>query len=299
MKKQICFVAICLMLTAGQVCAQRQTGKARRGKQPSKSFKAPASVKVVRDIVYATYGERKVMLDLYLPKYKKAPAGKIPCIMTIHGGGYRLGDKSRFAPFASKFAENGFISACIGYRLRPEVKIRQCIQDTKASVRWVRANAAKYNIDPDRIGAFGGSAGAHLASMLGASFKAKTLEGDGGNKGVSSRVQAVVALAAPSDMSAFPPFKKDPQGAKLISSITYVDKDSAPFLLMHCRGDRIVAYKHSILLRDKLAKAGVPVELKTIVRGGHAFWNGNTPKARKTLADTISFFRKTLKHPKP
>ena len=168
MKKQICFVAICLMLTAGQVCAQRQTGKARRGKQPSKSFKAPASVKVVRDIVYATYGERKVMLDLYLPKYKKAPAGKIPCIMTIHGGGYRLGDK---------------------------------------------------NI--------------------------------------------------------------------------------APFLLMHSRGDRIVVYKHSTILREKLTQAGVPVQLMTIVRGGHAFWNGNTPKAAKTMADTISFFRKTLKHPKP
>jgi len=297
MKKRIFLLAICVAIAGGRACAQQQAAKNRPGGQPSKGFKPPGSVKVVRDIVYATYGRREVMLDLYLPR--NAPAGKIPCIVTIHGGGYRLGDRHRFARFASKFAESGFVAACIGYRLRPEVKIRQCIEDAKASVRWVRANAARYGIDPDRIGAFGGSAGAHLASMLGTSFKAAKLEGDGGNPGVSSRVRAVVALAPPSDMSAFPAFRNRPEEARLISSITYADEDSAAFLLMHCRGDRIVAYKHSILLRDRLARAGVPVELKTIVRGGHAFWNGDTPKARKAMADTIEFFRKTLKHPQP
>jgi len=268
---------------------------ARRGDRRAPSFRLPDSVKVERDIVYATYGDRKVMLDLYLPK--NPPAGRIPCIMTIHGGGWRSGNKARFARFASKFAEEGFAAACIGYRLKPEVKVRQCVEDAKASVRWVRANAKKYKIDPDRLGAFGGSAGAHLAAMLGTSFKSAEIEGDGGNKGVSSRVHAVAALAVPADMTAFGRYVGDSKSAKLISPASFVDKDSAQFLLIHCKGDRVVPYKQSIILQDKLKKAGVPVELTTIEGKSHAFWNGGGPVAKKTLADTVSFFKKALKHP--
>ncbi|MDP6636514.1 MAG: alpha/beta hydrolase [Phycisphaerae bacterium] len=269
----------------------------RSGNQRTGSFKTPDSVTVARDIVYATYGKRKVMLDMYLPK--NPPAGKIPCIMTIHGGGWRNGDKNKFARFASKFAENGFAAACIGYRLMPEVKVPQCVQDAKASVRWVRANAKKYNIDPDRIGAFGGSAGAHLAAMLGTSFKVEKLEGNGGNKGVSSKVHAVVALATPADMTAFPRHAGNKETARLISPANYVDKDSAKFLLIHAEGDGVVPYKQSIILQEKLTKASVVVQLTKIEGRNHAFWNGNSPTAQKTVADTITFFQKTLKHPKP
>ena len=273
------------------------TASSPKGRTPG--FKVPDSVKVVRDIVYATYGDRKVTLDLYLPK--NPPSGKIPCIMTVHGGGWRNGNKNTFARFASTFAENGFAAACIGYRLMPEVKVPQCVQDAKASVRWVRANAKKYNIDPDRLGAFGGSAGAHLVAMLGTSFKAEKLEGDGGNKGISSRVHAVVALATPADMTAFGRFSGDAEEAKLISPVSYVDKDSAQFLLIHSKGDRVVPHKQSIILQEKLTKAGVPVQLTTIEGGGHAFWNGNSPTAQKAFADTVTFFQKALspKKPKP
>jgi acetyl esterase/lipase len=276
-----------MVFTTSVFGAKRRTAKS----------KVPDSVTVARDIVYATYGDRKVMLDMYLPK--NPPKGKIPCIITVHGGGWRSGDKNRFARFASKFAENGFAAACIGYRLMPEVKVPQCIEDAKASVRWVRANAKKYNIDPDRIGAFGGSAGAHLVAMLGTSFKAEKLEGDGGNKGVSSRVHAVVALATPADMTAFGRFSGNAEEAKLISPVTYVDKDTAKFLLIHSKGDRVVPHKQSILLQEELTKAGVPVQLTTIKGGGHAFWNGNSPTAQKTVADSIAFFQKTLKSAKP
>jgi len=292
MKKRICLLLVCLTLASGLVYAQRKTRKPPIRKRRGSIFKVPDSVKVVRDIVYATYGERKVTLDLYLPR--KPPAGKIPCIMTIHGGGWRSGNKNRFARFASKFAENGFAAACIGYRLMPEVKVPQCIEDAKASVRWVRANAKKYNINPDHFGAFGGSAGAHLVAMLGTSFKVEKLEGDGGNKGVSSRVHAVVALAVPSDMTAFGRYSGNAEKAKLISPVNYVDKDSAKFLLIHSE-DRVVPHKQSTLLKEKLTKAGVPVALTTIKGGGHAFWNGNSPTAKKTLADSVTFFQEALK----
>jgi len=286
-----------MVLASGLVYAQQKTPKPPIRKRRSSVFKVPDSVTVARDIVYATYGDRKIMLDMYLPK--NPPKGRIPCIMTVHGGGWRNGDKNKFARFASKFAENGFAAACIGYRLMPEVKVPQCIEDAKASVRWVRANAEKYNIDPDRIGAFGGSAGAHLVAMLGTSFKVEKLEGDGGNKGVSSRVHAVVALATPADMTGFGRFSKNAEEAKLISPVSYVDKDSAKFLLMHSEGDRVVPHKQSILLKDKLTKASVPVTLTTIKGGGHAFWNGNSPTAQKTIADSIAFFQKTLIPPTP
>lgn len=290
MKKYICFAVACLAVVSGSIGAKRG----------SSAFEPPESVTVERDIVYATYGKRKVMLDMYLPNFKKSrkpPKGKIPCIITIHGGGWKSGDKNRFARFASRFAENGFAAACISYRKIPEVGVPQCTEDAKASVRWVRANAKKYNIDPDRLGAFGGSAGAHLVAMLGTSAKVEKLEGDGGNKGVSSKVHAVAALAVPADMTLYPRYSKNAEEAKLISPLTYVDKDSAPFLLIHALGDRIVRHKHSVDFKKKLKEAGVPVELITIRSTNHGFWNGNSPTAKKTLADAIAFFQKTLKRP--
>jgi len=275
-----------------------RASRPRRGNQGRRTpLKLPDSVKVERNIVHATYGERKVMMDLYLPK--NPPSGKIPCIMTIHGGGWRSGNKDRFARFAVAFAEKGFAAACVGYRLRPEVDVPQCVEDVKAATRWMRANAAKYNIDPDRFGAYGGSAGAHLAAMLGTSFKAKGLEGKGGNAGVSSRVHAVVALATPSDFTRFGrAFQGDKDAAKRISPITYVDADSAKFLLMHCKGDRTVPYSQGTILLDKLKAAKVPASMITIGGQSHAFWNGNSQVATKSLADAIAFFNKTLKKSK-
>ncbi len=260
---------------------------------PGPKFQVPETVRVVRDIVHARYGDREVKLDLYLPK--DPPAGKLPCIVVIHGGGWRSGNKERFARFASRFAARGFAAACVGYRLIPEVQVRQCVQDVKAAVRWVRANAGKHNIDGDRIGAFGGSAGAHLAAMLGTSFKARQLEGTGGNEGVSSRVHAVVSMATPADLSVFGR-ARGLEGAKLISPAAYVDSDSARFLLMHCTGDRVVPYKQSLILQEKLEKAKVPVRLITIDGKSHAFWNGTSAVALKAATDAVEFFQQALKH---
>src|SRR4051812_21234753 len=106
--------------------------KAKRGA----AKKAPAAASsdaftVEKDIVYAKYGTREVMLDLYLPKEKSAAA--MPCIVVVHGGGWKSGDKQRFARQAAYFASHGFAAACIGYRLLPEVQIPECIQDAKAA----------------------------------------------------------------------------------------------------------------------------------------------------------------------
>ncbi len=272
---------------------RKKVGELLRGPGVGAAIKTPDTVKVVRDIVYATYGKREVKLDLYLPA--KSPAGKLPCIMVIHGGGWRSGNKQRFARFASRFAEKGFAAACIGYRLRPEVEVGQCVEDVKASVRWVRANAAAHNIDPERIGAYGGSAGAHLAAMLGTSFKDKGLEGKGGNAKFSSRVVAVVAMATPADLTGFARHVGVAEAkVKRISPVTHVDSDSARFLLIHARGDGIVRYRQSELLVQKLKAAKVAVKLAPVEGRSHAFWNGRGGVAVKALADAVAFFEETL-----
>ncbi len=251
----------------------------------------PESVKVERDIVYATYGERKVMLDLYLPK---APgSAKIPCIVVIHGGGWRTGDKTRFAAIAAHLAEQGFAAACIGYRLLPEVEFPAPVVDCKAAVRWVRANAAQHGIDPDRLGAIGGSAGGHLVAMLGTSDKETKLEGEGGNPGVSSRVQAVVAMATPADMTAFAERAKiDKDLATLISPVTHVSKDSAPVLLMHGTKDALVPMAQSELLLENYKAAGASAELVKVEGAPHAFWNGE--RFDDTMKHAVDFFHKQL-----
>lgn len=251
----------------------------------------PDTVKVERDIVYAKYGNREVKLDLYLPK--RPTAEKIPCIVVIHGGGWRSGDKSCFSHIAGALAEQGFAAACIGYRLLPEVEFPAPVLDCKAAVRWVRANAAKHGIDPDLIGAIGGSAGGHLVAMLGTSDRVAKLEGDGGNAGVSSRVQAVVAMATPADMTRLGERSKlDADIAKLISPVTHVTKDSAPLLLLHGTKDALVPMAQSELLLEKYRKAGAGAELVKIEGGPHAFWNG--AQFDQTMKLALTFFRETL-----
>ncbi|MEZ5385818.1 MAG: alpha/beta hydrolase [Prosthecobacter sp.] len=276
------------ILGANSIFAQRANPEG-----PALRRALPDTVKVERDIVYATYGDRKVILDLYLPK---SPASeKIPCIVVIHGGGWRMGDKTKFAAQAAYLADQGFAAACIGYRLLPEVTFPAPIVDCKAAVRWVRANAVKYGIDPDSIGATGGSAGGHLTAMLASSYKVAALEGEGGNPGVSSRIQAAVAMAAPGDMSAYAQRTgADAELAALISPMTHIDKESAPMLLIHSTNDRTVPIAHSEGMLAKYKELGLTGDLVKIENGGHAFWN--SPQwFGEVMEKTAAFFKEQLR----
>jgi pectinesterase len=278
------------VVAPAQVVGKKRDAPNPEGRALRRSL--PDTVRVERDIVYAKYGDREVMLDLYLPK---RPAGeKIPCIVVIHGGGWRSGDKTRFAAQAAYFADKGFAAACIGYRLLPEVTFPAPVVDCKAAVRWVRANAAKYGIDPDRIGATGGSAGGHLTAMLATSSGVKELEGDGGNGGVSSRIQAAVAMATPADMGQFAQrHGVEAASAALISPVTHVTKDSAPILLLHGTGDKLVPMGQSELLLEKYKQAGAAAELVKIEGGSHAFWNSEQWFG-DAMARAAAFFRDHL-----
>lgn len=154
-------------------------------------FPAP---RIVHDVVYAEYGQRRLKLDVYLPP-KSDQRGAVPGVVVVRGGAWRYGDKEFFGYIAGRLAMEGFVAASIEYRTSDEARFPAAVQDVKAAVRWMRAHAVAYGVNPDTIGAIGGSAGAHLVAMLATSGGVMELEGGGGNSAMSSDVQAVVAMA--------------------------------------------------------------------------------------------------------
>jgi acetyl esterase/lipase len=243
---------------------------------------------VQRDIVYKRVGGRALRLDLYRPPNV---SGLLPVIIWLHGGGWNRGRKERCP--AVRIVDDGYVVASIDYRLTTIAPFPAQIEDCKAAVRWLRANAAQYNLEPDRIGVWGFSAGGHLAALLGTSGGVPELEGDGDNLNVSSRVQAVLAVSAPVDFlrlyhdaSATPtettpkvltairmlmggPIEEHRDLAIEASPIHYVSKDDPPFLIIHGEDDATVPVVQCHLLADALKAAGVETTLEVAPGRGH------------------------------
>jgi len=153
-------------------------------------------VRAIKDVVYANRDGRDLRVDLYLP----ASVVRAPGVLVLHGGGWAWGNKREFRSQAAYLAAHGFVSACFEYRLSRERIYPAALDDAKTAVRWLRANAARYGIDPDKIAAMGISAGGQLASMLGVTPDRRSFERGDDHPGVSSKVQAVVAISATVDM---------------------------------------------------------------------------------------------------
>jgi acetyl esterase/lipase len=259
-------------------------------------------VQVLRDLEYVPGGHERNRLDLYLPEKATRP---LPVIVWVHGGGWTNGDKTNGPAF--RFATNGYAVASINYRFSQHAIFPAQIHDCKAAVRWLRANAAKYGLDPAHVGAWGGSSGGHLGALLGTTTGVKELEGPGGNEDQSSRVQAVVDWFGPTDFLTAPAKSTrsnliggDPQANKekaaKASPMTYVAKDAAPFLIMHGDQDQTVPIYQSETFAQALQKAGAEVAY-VVVKGGHhggaLFTN---PEHLKQIQD---FFAKHLTKPNP
>jgi acetyl esterase/lipase len=247
----------------------------------------PRGVTLLRDLAYVPDGHERQKLDLFLPERKAE--GPLPVIVWIHGGAWREGDK--WPCLADRFPTRGYAVASINYRLSGDAPFPAAIEDCKAAVRWLRGHARDYNLDPERIGVWGASAGGHLAALLGTSGDVKELEGKGGNLDQSSRVQAVVDWYGPTDFlqmggwhdrAASPEsrfiggaLQEHKEAVARANPLTYLGKDAPPFLIMHGDADETVPLGQSELLAEALKKAGAKVVFKKIRGAGHAdpaFW---------------------------
>src|SRR3954468_6322603 len=161
---------------------------------------AAAEVLFEEGIEYSNPDEQHLKLNLAQPKDVKE-GQRLPAIVCIHGGGFRAGDRKGWDAACKKLAERGYVAITVSYRLAPKYPFPAAVYDVKAAVQWLRANADKYHVDPDRIGATGDSAGGHLAMFLGVTGDVKQFEGDEGNADQSSRVQCVVDFYGPSDFT--------------------------------------------------------------------------------------------------
>ena len=158
----------------------------------------PEGVVEELDIEYGREGDVSLKLDLYRPATVERP---LPALLFIHGGGWTGGDKGDYKLYAATMPLKGYVVATMAYRFAGEFGFPACVSDTKCAVRWLRANAARLQIDPDKIAIAGGSAGGYLAMMAGYSSDVAEFEGSGGNPDVSSRPDAVINLYGPTDLT--------------------------------------------------------------------------------------------------
>lgn len=253
----------------------------------------PAGVFVEADVQYSNVGGR-LRMDVVRPLKGEAP---FPAVVCIHGGGFRAGTRQRYVPIAYHLAQQGYVAAVVSYRLSPMAQFPAPVEDVKAAVRFLRANAAQFQIDPDRIGAVGGSAGGHLALMLGLTSDVAEFEGPGPNQQHSSKVQAVVNFYGPTDLTKSYEPGKSVDAAQVLpmflggdvehnrvahlraSPLYWVSPNAAPTLTIHGTKDEYVAYEHGVWLTERLAAAGVPAKLETIDGAGHGFKGADLDRA--------------------
>jgi len=280
---------------SGAAPAQKAVGK----------LKVPDNVIFEPDIEYANPDGQHLQLDLARPK---SAAGPFPAILCIHGGGFRAGSRQGYDGLCLRLAEQGYVSVTASYRLAPKYQFPAAIHDVKAAVRWLRANAKKYNIDPDRIGVTGGSAGGHLAQFLAVTADVKQFEGDGGNAEQSSRVACVVNYYGPSDFTKS--YGKSVDAAQVLplwlggdleqarqkhitaSPLNWVTPNAAPTLCIHGTEDKYVAHEQAVWMIDRLKACGVEAELITLQGAGHGFKGKDAEMAEKAM---LAFFAKQFK----
>ncbi|MBE3584306.1 MAG: alpha/beta hydrolase [Limnochordaceae bacterium] len=278
---------------------------------------ARANLRIIRDLTYATVNGKALLLDLYLPP---EPAGPLPLIVWVHGGAWRSGSKEN-PRLALEMVYRGYAVASINYRLSQEAVFPAQIQDVKAAIRWLRANSSTYGLDPERIGAWGSSAGGHLVALLGTSGGVDLFDQGGGNYDQSSRVQAVVDFYGPTDFlqinsmmeagslrdrpsaaySALSlllggPIRDNLDKAAAASPITYITPDDPPFLIVHGKQDRTVPYQQSVIFYDALRRAGVEATLVILPEAQHGGPAFSDPQLLEQIAD---FFDRHLQQAQP
>ncbi len=266
-------------------------------------------MKLVPDLVYRD-GNPMWKLDLAMPA---APSDKPrPAIVFVHGGGWRGGDKRAgyFLQGALDYAAKGYVCVSVNYRLTGEAPFPACVQDVRCAVRWLRAHAKDYNLDPARIGGYGNSAGAHLVAHLAlAPATDPALDGDAPWAGHSAQLQAVCAAATPTDFTTsvganagrytepgsllHGPAETLAERMRIASPVTFVRADAPPLLLIHGDTDGTVKPEQSLKLYAALKAAGAKdIALMMIHDIGHGVFMQHASITHPAME---AFFARTLK----
>lgn len=253
---------------------------------PVEEFSIPG-IQGKRNVVYYSFGERKLHADVFYPTEKSK---KYPGVILIHGGGWSSGDKSLLVPMAQKLAEHGYVTACVEYRLSPEAHYPAAVIDLKTAVKWLKINAAKFGCDSSRIAVLGTSAGATLAGLLATTggkdiFPSHQLEGN-----ASDRVRALVNIdgvldfttpseSAKDDNAEKPSagarwfgatYKQKPELWKEASAVNYVDAATPPTIFINSKNARFHAGRGDFL--KVLDENKIYNEVHTIPKTPHPFW---------------------------
>lgn len=269
-----------------------------------------ADVAVENNITYCKAGDVELKLDLAKPDGD----GPFPAIVFIHGGGWSGGNRQAYSNQIKVAARRGYVAITVSYRLTQPDESGKAknpwpaqINDTKCAVRWLRANADKYHVDPNRIGVTGGSAGGHLSLMVGLADESAKLEGDGGYQDQSSRVQAVVNVFGPTEMKS--EYRANDFVAKLVktllggtpdevpdryenaSPVTYISSDDPPVLTLQGTKDPLVPDSQARLLDERMKAKGADHELMIFEGAGHGFQRDDALRAETA---TWAFFDKHL-----
>ncbi len=274
------------------------------------STKIPEEVTPHLNVVYANYGERKLLADIFVPR-SAGPENRRPAVVVVHGGGWKQGDKTRFRALAIELARRGYVTAAIEYRLSHEAAFPAGMHDCSAAVRFLRANSEAYFLNPDKIGAVGGSAGGHLASLMASGGGNPELQGSGGNADQSARIQASIVMAGPMEMVSGSVAERsrtegsdsnsnlwlrstvdeNPKLYRLADAHVQIDEQTCPILFLVGELDNPSRNQPS---RDKLISLGIETGLKTYPGAKHGCWN-RLPWFGEMVQDMDQFLAKHLK----
>lgn len=286
----------------------KSVGRSAKSKRPSTDV--PEGVSLETNVVYGQAGDRKLLMDVATPQ--GAVDGPRSCVVVVHGGGWLNGDKAKFRALTLALAERGYVSAAVGYRLGYEAKFPAGIQDCNAAVRFLRANADRFGIHTDRIGAVGGSAGGHLVGLMASGWKNRKLQGESGHADQSSRLQAAIVMAGPLQMltgSVAERSRKPDSGSNsnvwlgatvdenpelygLADAYAQIDADTPPILFMCGEHDHPERNQPA---RKKLEKAGIESSINVYQGGKHGCWN-QQPWFAEMVADMDAFFKRHLRN---
>lgn len=265
-----------------------------------------AEASETRNVDYVGAGHPRQTLDLYFPE--KTSAAALPLVVYIHGGGWMSGTKQEGRPVADALTATGeYAVASINYRLIQDALWPAQIHDCKAAIRFLRANAGRYGIEPERIAVMGISAGGHLAALLGTTIGEEQVEGTlGAFRNTSSKVSAVIDIFGPANFETF--FGKGSdivemsrtngairllglsdevirRNARLASPAHWISENDPPFLIVHGTRDQVVPFAQSEELHGELTAAGVESHFITVEGGGHGFTSSDLNRRIKVFLD--------------